>query len=125
MLSDDDEYPEPSLPSSDNNTESDEDCGVGPKKKQALGTEVVESKSTPVKKEALASDDVKCNTSPVSNVFDIGGKKKVTVSQFKGRKLVDIREFYTDSSGVEKVGCLILNPITNIIQLTYSQLHTL
>ena len=37
-------------------------------------------------------------------VFELGGKKKVTVQEFKGMQLVNIREFYIDkATGEEKV----------------------
>jgi hypothetical protein len=37
-------------------------------------------------------------------VFELGGMKKVTVSQYKGKLLVNIREFYEDrNTGEEKV----------------------
>ena len=35
--------------------------------------------------------------------FDLGGKKKLGLSSFKGKLLVDIREYYTSPNGEEFV----------------------
>ncbi|KAF8630655.1 hypothetical protein AX15_002805 [Amanita polypyramis BW_CC] len=42
-------------------------------------------------------------TSGGESYFDIGKKKRITVSMFKGQPLIDIREFYGDE-GQEKPG---------------------
>ncbi|KAF9460709.1 transcriptional Coactivator p15-domain-containing protein [Collybia nuda] len=36
--------------------------------------------------------------------IELGKKKRVTVRIFKGTPLIDIREFYTDASGIDKPG---------------------
>lgn len=54
------------------------------------------STTKPTKVAGKSNDDV---------VFDIGNMKKVTVSVFKGRVLVNIREFYEDkTTGEHKPG---------------------
>ncbi len=41
--------------------------------------------------------------------FELGGKKKVTVQEFKGQMLIHIREFYVDkNTGEDKVKLLFL-----------------
>jgi hypothetical protein len=47
-------------------------------------------------------------------VFDLGSKKRVTVSKFKGKTLVNIREFYeVKNTGEMKVGFTDTNSILN------------
>jgi hypothetical protein len=41
--------------------------------------------------------------------FSLGQKKKISLSKFKGKVYVNIREYYTDDSGVDKV-CLPSSP---------------
>lgn len=39
-----------------------------------------------------------------AKIFDLGGHRKVSINQFKGSTLIDIREFYKDKSGEMKPG---------------------
>ena len=52
-------------------------------------TESADEADTPVTKKP------KTTSAAGNTVFDLGGKKKVTVSEFKGRLLVNLREFYS------------------------------
>ena len=55
---------------------------------------------TPTPKKPKAAVEVS-STKPL---FQLGAKKKVSISDFRGTLLVDIREYYTDKNdGVDKV----------------------
>jgi len=55
--------------------------------------------------EASSSDVKVLKNKEGDSYVDIGKKKHVTVREFKGMQLVDIREFYTDkASGEDKPG---------------------
>lgn len=47
---------------------------------------------TPVKKSKATPKNVKSDDE--NDVFDLGKNRKVTVREFKGKTLIDIREFY-------------------------------
>ena len=71
----------------DNEEDDDEDEKSSKKKK------------TVVKKQALP---------PGEAMYDLGGKRKLTFSSYKGQRLVGIREYYDDKkTGEEKVGELL------------------
>lgn len=36
--------------------------------------------------------------------WELGKKRKISINEFKGRKLIDIREFYEADDGTEKPG---------------------
>ncbi|KAF0990209.1 hypothetical protein HZS_3719 [Henneguya salminicola] len=50
------------------------------------------------------NDDSKRNNSSSDDYWEIGKKRRVTISNFGHRQLVDIREYYEDDSGVMKPG---------------------
>jgi hypothetical protein len=54
---------------------------------------------------AQLGTDNKKTRSDQQDIFDLGGKKKASVSVFKGKALVNIREYYLDkATGEEKPG---------------------
>eukprot|EP01035_Chromulina_nebulosa_P024463 gene24463-31858_t len=64
-----------------------------------------EEEKVETKPETKTKSNKKSKVSKSEAIFDIGGSKKVTVSDFKGTTLVQIREYYTDKvSGEEKPG---------------------
>ena len=63
---------------------------------------LVEDDDVPKRKEG--KDAKKVKTSSGDEMYDIGGKKKLTVGNYKGNLLINIREYYEDKkSGEEKV----------------------
>ena len=74
----------------DDDEDADDDEDEKPKKKK-----------TAVKKPALP---------PGEAMYDLGGKRKLTFSSYKGQRLVGIREYYDDKkTGEEKVLLLLRN----------------
>jgi hypothetical protein len=56
------------------------------------------------------------NENPEERIFSLGQKKKISLSKFKGKVYVNIREYYTDDSGVDKVdSCSSLTHQQNLI----------
>eukprot|EP01122_Echinamoeba_exundans_P012792 TRINITY_DN5448_c0_g1_i3.p2 TRINITY_DN5448_c0_g1~~TRINITY_DN5448_c0_g1_i3.p2 ORF type:complete len:132 (-),score=53.98 TRINITY_DN5448_c0_g1_i3:1093-1488(-) len=80
--------------SGDDNSES----GDTPKKKQQKSSGKVAKKvaAPPAKKQKKTDDEAK--------EWPLGPKRKVTISDFKGKTLINIREYWTDASGEEKPG---------------------
>jgi hypothetical protein len=71
-----------------------------PKSKPATPSEVKSNGEGSAKKQKTATTGGNGEA-----VFELGGKKKVSVSMFKGRLIVNFREFYEDKqTGEEKPG---------------------
>jgi hypothetical protein len=83
------------------------------KRKVTLNEEFIRHRSVEDDDDDFEDEDVHEEKKPkqvtpskkkAETVFELGGKKKVTVGHFKGTILVNIREFYTDkNTGEEKV----------------------
>jgi hypothetical protein len=71
-----------------------------PKSKPATSSEVKTNGDGSAKKQKTGTTGTNGEA-----VFELGGKKKVSVSMFKGRLIVNFREFYEDKqTGEEKPG---------------------
>jgi hypothetical protein len=75
----------------DDEAEFDDEEVKQPQKKQKKPV------SAPVAVASSTSDNSE------ERVFSLGQKKKISLSKFKGKVYVNIREYYTDDSGVDKV----------------------
>jgi Transcriptional Coactivator p15 (PC4) len=81
---DDDDEDEEEVVKDDDDDDADDDDDDKPQKKKAA-----------VKKPSLP---------PGEAMYDLGGKRKLTFSSYKGQRLVGIREYYDDKkTGEEKV----------------------
>ncbi|XP_046858773.1 activated RNA polymerase II transcriptional coactivator p15-like [Xenia sp. Carnegie-2017] len=86
-------------------SESSEDSDSETRKK--LSKQEAKKKSKDKKKnkdEKNKAKDEKNKDKDGDNIFSIGSKKNVNVRVFKGKVLVDIREYYEDDEGNTKPG---------------------
>ncbi|KAG5180002.1 activated RNA polymerase II transcriptional coactivator p15-like protein [Tribonema minus] len=63
-----------------------------------------EEKVKPKAKKAKKQKEAKEATKDFESGVEIGGTRRISVRTFKGKTLIDIREYYTDSSGTAKPG---------------------
>ena len=96
----------------DDDDEDDDDDDVDKPKK----------KKTAVKKPTLPAGEA---------MYDLGGKRKLTFSSYKGQRLVGIREYYDDKktgeekvlhmrlSGTMAISCLLYTPVFLFLFLCY------
>ncbi|XDG04160.1 hypothetical protein ABKA04_003775 [Annulohypoxylon sp. FPYF3050] len=68
----------------------------------ASDQEVKSSKKTNKKAKKSSADSGKDDDG--NSFWSLGGTRRVTLSEFKGKTLVNIREYYTDASGSVKPG---------------------
>lgn len=65
-------------------------------------TEVKQPEKKPKKASASSTTNSSSNNSG-EVFFSLGQKKKISLSKFKGKVYINIREYYTDDSGADKV----------------------
>uniref|UniRef100_A0A8C6TGR0 Activated RNA polymerase II transcriptional coactivator p15 n=1 Tax=Neogobius melanostomus TaxID=47308 RepID=A0A8C6TGR0_9GOBI len=97
--------------SSTSGSESDSDVDTKKKKKSSDKPPAKKAKSGESSKPAAASKSSSSNK-PEDNMFQIGKMRYVSVREFKGKILVDIREYWTNPDGEMKPGKkgISLNP---------------
>merc|ERR1711953_1027054 len=69
-----------------------------------MKTEKPSKKEPEKEEEEPKSKKVKTTEGNAEDGFDLGKNRKLSVSEFKGRKLVNIREYYEDAGGAMKPG---------------------
>lgn len=89
-----------------------------PKKEAPTEKETGKKKETPKKKEKAPKKESSAIEGNAKDGFELGRLRKISVSEFKGRKFVNIREYYTDDAGD-------LKPGKRGIALQYDQWHNL
>ncbi|XP_064325905.1 activated RNA polymerase II transcriptional coactivator p15-like [Phalacrocorax carbo] len=86
--------------SSESGPEEDE----GKKRKKETSPESQKRPKTQAKPSKVTENPLGRGTEEEEGMFQIGKMRYVTVSCFKGKALVDIREFYADKEGSMKPG---------------------
>ncbi|XP_075040742.1 activated RNA polymerase II transcriptional coactivator p15-like [Mixophyes fleayi] len=103
------------LSSSTSGSDSDDEVDQKPKRKKQPPPE----KEKPTKKQKTGGESSKgsaaskqSGNNPDDNMFQIGKMRYVSVRDFKGKLLIDIREYFMDHSGDMKPGKkgISLNP---------------